>query len=135
MAAQAKGRAVPKSQIPAPKPESCEDDDGLGPEVLMSDELGGGDSFDPVCLPSGKYVLAGGVTIWPLRRSDDGAWEALFPLLTLLSLECAHESRLCRRVTWGPETTDWSVALIDGLPVLVRPADLSVYTDGEAVEV
>gem|GEM_PF-4634242 len=101
----------------------------------MYDELGGGDSFEPVCLPSGKYVLAGGVTIWPLRRSDDGAWEALFPLLTLLSLECAHESRLCRRVTWGPETIDWSVTLIDGLPVLVRPGDLSVYTDGEAVEV
>lgn len=106
----------------------------IGPEVevalpLDDDNLGGGPDFEPVSLPQGKYVVAGNVVIWPLKHTEDSNWHGLFPLRTLLRLDGYHESRLVRKVIWGPETADWTVLELDGFAVLVRPADLTVLVE------
>jgi hypothetical protein len=80
--------------------------------------------FVPVAIPPGVYVLGAGVTIWLLRRDEQSDWEGLVPLCTSVDLEVEHA--LCHRhpVQSGPESGDWSVVAIDGVPVLVRPNDL-----------
>ena len=112
----------------------ADDGAGLEEEIMLPDDIGGGDSFQPVALPAGKYAIQTGAVLWQLRRTEDSTWQALFPLQTLLALEVVHEPRLCRRVNWGPETSDWSVVEIDNVPVLVRPGDLSVYTECDDLE-
>lgn len=141
---KATGKAAPRAKLTKSlrtasgrvHEQPAEGDEGIGEELelVLSDELGGGDSFMPVSLPAGRYEIAGGVVAWPVRRSEDGNFDALFPMQTLLGLEAKHESRLVRRVNWGPESRDWTVVEIDGIAVLVRPGDLSAYNECEHVE-
>lgn len=124
-----------RNQVGSEPRQSAEPEEGIGEEqeLVLSDELGGGDSFMPCALPAGKYVIAGGgVVIWPLRRGEAGDFDALFPLQTLLGLEAHHEPRLVRRVSWGPESTvetPWTIVTVDGIAVLVRPDELTVYNE------
>jgi len=64
------------------------------------------------------------VTIWLLRRDECSDWEGLVPLCTSVSLEVEHALCLRHPVEGGPESGDWTVVAIDGVPVLVRPNDL-----------
>jgi hypothetical protein len=77
-----------------------------------------------VAIPPGVYVLAAGVTIWLLRRDEQSDWDGLVPLCTSVDLEVVHALHLRHTIQAGPESGDWTVVTIDGVPVLARPMDL-----------
>lgn len=85
-------------------------------------------------LPTGLYVVAAGVVVYLLRRTEISDWLCLFPFQTTVSLDAVHTPSLVRPVSWGPEVGDWAVVNSEDVPLLVRVPDLSVYVDEPEVE-
>ncbi|QQS03401.1 MAG: hypothetical protein IPK50_13920 [Fibrobacterota bacterium] len=107
-----------------PSKESGHEHDADLPGFTSEEPQPLSEPITPVAIPPGVYVLGAGVTIWLVRRDENSDWECLVPLCTTVDLEVLHA--LCHRhpVQAGPESGDWTVVTIDGVPVLVRPVDL-----------
>lgn len=85
-------------------------------------------------LPPGLYVVAAGVVVYLLRRTETSDWMCLFPFQTTVSLDALHAPSLVRPVSWGPEVGDWAVVSSEDVPLLVRTQDLSVFVEEPEVQ-
>lgn len=103
----------------APKPEVHEEEEI---EIEIEDR-------PTQALPQGLYVVAAGVVVYLLKRTETSDWMCLFPFQTTVPLDALHAPTHVRPVSWGPEQGDWAVVSSEDVPLLVRTQDLSVYVE------